>query len=220
MQTYRSMGIDLQIRDGARGTWDRGIIDEVIRGDCYRIAGWKPNNPVRIVDVGAHIGSFARWTAIRLPLAQIWSFEMMKENFSVLQTNTSDLANIRIRNAALGERSGSVSAEDLGENTGGTSVDWSTSGGVAALDVASVFDEWPYIDCLKMDCEGSEFPILRRIASLPGGVRTHIGCVRAEVHATRGSTLRTEFMQTISGSFPYTDEHWTSDGLSLVYGWR
>lgn len=220
MQTYHAMNIEFQIRDGAQGVWDRGIIDEVVRSDCYRISGWQPNNPVRVVDVGAHVGSFARWTALRLPRAEVWAFEMMPENFAVLQANAGSLPNVRIQNAALGNRVGSVSTGEFGENTGGTSADWSASGNVEAFDVADLFNEWPHIDCLKMDCEGSEFPILNRIASLPGGVRAHVGCIRAEVHGPRGSAERAEFNRLTSESFPHTDERWLSDGLSLVYAWR
>lgn len=222
MQIHRTNGIDFQVRDGVLGQWDRGIVDEVVTTDCYRISGWKPNNRVRVLDVGAHIGSFSKWTATRLPLASIWAFEMMPENFAILQANVAGHPNVRVQNAALGARAGVVSVTHGGNNTGGHSANWSDTGEVPCFDVAAVFDEWPYVDCLKMDCEGSEFPILSRIAALPGGLRAHVGCVRAEVHGPRDSAERAEFQRLLVDAFPFTDERFNAaDGsLSLAYGWR
>jgi hypothetical protein len=115
-----------------------------------------------------------------------------------------------------------VSVTSGGNNTGGHSANWSESGETPCIDVATVFDVWPYIDCLKMDCEGSEFSILSRIAGLPGGLRARIGCVRAEVHGPRGSAERAEFKRLLEDSFPHTDEKFNGadGGLSLAYGWR
>lgn len=219
---YSVKGLNFQIRDGVRGNWDRGIVDEVVTTDCYRIAPWQPNNRVRILDVGAHIGSFTKWTATRLPLAEVWAFEMMPENFALLQANVAGLANVRLQNAALGDRAGGVSVQSGGDNTGGHSANWSGDGETPCFDVAALFDEWPYIDCLKMDCEGSEFSILSRIASLPGGVRARIGSVRAEVHGPRDSVERVEFKRILEESFPYTSESFNDAdaSLSLAYGFR
>lgn len=153
-------------------------------------------------------------------MAEVWSFEPMAENFSLLRTNTQDLPRVRIQQAALGDRSGTVHAGGLGDNTGGTSVNWSGDGDITAFDVADVFSEWPYVDCIKMDCEGSEFPILTRVASLPGGIRARVGCVRAEVHGPRGSAERSELARLLCEAFPHTQEQWIGDGLSYFYAWR
>ena len=220
MPNHRVKSIDFAVRDGIAGEWDRGIVTEVVSGDCYRIGSWTPNNPVRILDVGAHIGSFAKWTATRLPQASVWAFEMMPENFDLLSRNIASLANVRATHVALGDRSGHVQQEALSDNTGGTAVNWSSSGAIQAIDIADVFSEWPYIDCLKMDCEGSEFPIIRKIMSMPGGLQARVGCIRAEVHGPRHSIDRADFMAALSRSFPYTTESWTGDGTSLVFGWR
>jgi FkbM family methyltransferase len=220
MANVKVGALEFSVREGQQGSWDRGIIDEVVQRDCYRISSWSPTNPTKILDIGAHIGSFSKWTATRLPNAQVWSFEMMPENFAILSKNTAMLPNVRATNAALGDRSGTIQISALGENTGGNAVNWNSSGDVPSIDVADVLAEWSYIDCLKMDCEGSEFPILRRIAALPGGVQAHVGCVRAEVHGPRNSSDRLEFMKTLSESFPYTSESWTGPATSLAFGWR
>lgn len=222
VQAHRADGIEFQVRDGVLGNWDRDIVNEVVTADCYHIAGWRPNNRVRVVDVGAHIGSFTKWTATRLPLAEVWAFEMMPENYALLRVNVGDLPNVRLQNAALGARAGVVSVTSGGVNTGGHSANWSSQGETPCFDVAELFEEWPYVDCLKMDCEGSEFPILSRIASLPGGLRAHVGCVRAEVHGPRNSAERVEFKRILAESFPYTDEWFNGadPNLSLAYGWR
>lgn len=222
MQTHRVNGIDFQVRDGSQGEWDKYVVNEVVASDCYRISGWCPNNRARVVDVGAHIGSFAKWTATRLPLSEVWAFEMMSENLAILRCNVAGLPNVRVHDAALGDRIGFVSSGAMGENTGGTAADWTTQGNIPAFDVADLFSEWPYIDCLKLDCEGSEFQILERIASLPGGIRARVGCVRAEVHAATGSPKHVALMRLLTDAFPRTDEKRETNGspLGLAWGWR
>jgi len=61
MQEAQVGPVTLQTR---HGTWDAAIAREVIVGDCYRYASWNPTNPVTVVDVGAHIGSFSRWIGV------------------------------------------------------------------------------------------------------------------------------------------------------------
>jgi len=151
----------------------------------------------------------------------VYSFEPFAPNFALLQENVAGLQNVVTRNVALGNRNGTVRFCVPVENTGGGGTDWATSeGDVACIDVADVIAEIGYVDCLKMDCEGSEFTILPRIHSLDGGLRAHVGCVRAEVHAIAGSAHHTEFMNLLKGSFPFTDEQRLTQNQSLVFAWR
>ena len=218
-------GVPLMVREGPSARWDEGVAGEVITGDCYRIGGWSPPNPVRILDVGGHIGCFSAWTARRLANAKIWAFEMMPDNFAVLTQNVGQLPNVTATMAALGDRDGRVQIVRATDNTGGNHAAWSAEQGddtVACLDVATIFDAdgWAYVDCIKLDCEGSEFEIVQRIASLPGGLRSRVGCIRAEVHAESTDPKHELLWSTLCEAFPYTDRTRLADGLWLVYAWR
>ena len=78
-----------------------------------------------------------------------------------------------------------------------------------------------YIDLLKLDCEGSEFSILDALAAEPSGLQRRVGCVRAEVHATRDEARFIRLMDQLRASFPFVDVAPTgSAALSMVYAWR
>ena len=221
MSTHTAKGIDFFVRDGQDGVWDRGVIGEVVDGDCYRIGGWLPSNPVVVLDVGGYIGAFSRWVGIRVPSAKIIAFEPVAANLQLLKMNTQDMPNVTVIDAALGDRNGTVTFVEGNGNPGGGGVLWQASGGATPCrDVAEVIADVGYVDCLKLDCEGGEFAILERIRSMPGGIRAHVGCVRAEVHASTESPEYKRFMDTLRQSFPFTAEQPLGSGLGLAFGWR
>lgn len=214
-------GVHLYVRDG---TWDGNIAREVIEGDVYRIRGWRPTNPVTIVDVGAHIGAFSAWCATYLNQSQVFAFEMDEENYEVAKQNLSVFPNVKLFHAAVGSRDGDVKRNERpGENTGGAAVEWSALGGerVPAMSIETVLGMLPhqYADCLKLDCEGSEIPIMHSLVK-GSGLRRHVGCLRAELHANKGSAAYKTFMRSVRDGFAFTDAVSSTDDLHNVFGWR
>ena len=217
-------GVSLLVRPE---TWDANIAREVIDGDVYRARNWVPQNPVTVFDVGGHIGSFTRWLATRLPKMRGFVFEMDESNQQVIEQNVADLHNVRLVRAALGGRSGEVWRGPVQTvNTGGGGIFWDASSGAAKVTAISIIDFMrdsgvEYIDLLKLDCEGSEFSILDALAAEPSGLQRRVGCVRAEVHATRDEARFIRLMDQLRASFPFVDVAPTgSAALSMVYAWR
>jgi FkbM family methyltransferase len=147
-------------------TIDQEIWSSVVDQNEYRLPESLPEDGL-IVDVGAHIGGFtyACWSR---GARRIFAFEADRANFDLLQSNC-DLRGVTLINAA-------VTRSDLQEefvyhrgytpfdehriNTGSGDV----FGGVDHQMVrANLFDNIAParpIALLKLDCEGSEWPIL------------------------------------------------------------
>lgn len=199
-------GVDLRVRPG---TWDERIANEVIRQDCYDCATWLTKGPVTIVDVGGHIGSFSRWMALRMPQARIFTFEMDESNIGVCEQNLA-LPNVTLMRAALGPRSGRVVRGPVHtDNTGGGHVEWNRHASeehdsVRAVGIHDFLSDQgiEYIDLLKLDCEGSEFPIIDEMEKLPGGLRKWVGRIHAEIHAKADHPKFSHIMGQMRAAFP------------------
>jgi FkbM family methyltransferase len=154
-------------------------------------------------------------------------FEMDEANQLMIEKNVEGLRDVSLVRAALGGRSGEVWRGPVHtQNTGGGGVFWDASGGAAKVAAVSIVDFMrdsgvDYIDLLKLDCEGSEFSILDALTAEPGGLRRRVGCVRAEVHATRDDARFVRLMDQLRASFPFVDVASTGTAaLSMVYAWR
>ena len=158
---------------------DITIVDDVYHKDCYKlgeIADCVKQARV-VVDVGAHIGAFAKLVHEKNPGARIICVEACPENIEALRANVGAFA--EVVHAACTYVPGDValcnSVRPNCRNTGQSSV-------VPAADVhfAAADTHWPdrrplekitleqlaarfgfkQIDLLKLDCEGSEYSIL------------------------------------------------------------
>jgi FkbM family methyltransferase len=163
---------------------DRVIVEDVYLDDCYQVGRFPPDAR-RIVDVGAHIGSFARRVHQWNPRAEIVCVEANPGNIPALVANCPFAT---ILPAALTYEPGPHLLLDTlhpaGLSTGGSLVVRES----AALSLAAasgpeylptplldppitledIFDQtgWPEIDVLKLDCEGCELSLLAHSPSL------------------------------------------------------
>jgi FkbM family methyltransferase len=153
------------------------IVRDVYLEDCYRVAEL-PRAPRFVMDVGAHIGAFARRVHHRTAKADITCVEANAANFSALQANVGDFA--RLMSAACTYEAGQVmllsTVFEGSDNTGGSTIVAADSEAGQRADRAlyrpagivekTTLEEivrqcaWPRIDLLKLDCEGSELNIL------------------------------------------------------------
>jgi len=163
------------------GTWDHLIWAGIVRGIEYELpASFDPQDV--IIDIGTHIGSFS-FACLTRGAGKVYGFETHPHNHALALTNVSRFGGRgEIFNKAMwrsDEKPGTVKfmASQMCENTGGgcvldngityhyTDKDW--------VEVAAVcFDEFidglparlgrpnARVRMLKMDCEGSEYPIL------------------------------------------------------------
>jgi FkbM family methyltransferase len=175
------------------GTNDEAMFRHLTTNNEYRLPDqFRPEDIV--VDVGVHIGGFS-YSALSRGARQVFGFEVDPSNCECARQNLSQFGDrARIQNRAVwrsDQPAGTLrfSSSPDRANTGGGSVFWDRDG----LDVAATpFDDVireiseggrRRIHLLKIDCEGSEFPILltaRQIGSIDRivGEFHEMGCAR------------------------------------------
>ncbi len=184
---------------------DLVVVQDVAEQDSYRVDELPMPRPV-VVDVGAHIGCFSQRLHQRNPLARIIAVECCPENVAALRKNVGGFArvvqaavtyeaDVALLNAVypgclstggstliawdeLRRRleAGTVAARPGQEMP---SEYWADFRPVEAVTLEDLMKRYGFeqIDFLKLDCEGSEFSILRHTPSL-----ARIGMVLGEYH--------------------------------------
>jgi FkbM family methyltransferase len=146
-----------------------------------------------VLDLGAHIGGFSLHLARARSPAAIYAVEANPDNFRLLQQNV--VANhaghiITPMHGAAGDRDGRATLVLSSDNTGGHKIAVLPNGVAAVqvpiIDVAALVDRIGPVDLLKIDVEGSEIPILRRLGPRLRQIRTIIG----ELHGSPFGTPR------------------------------
>jgi FkbM family methyltransferase len=148
-----------------RNTWDRAIAGCVIDNNEYHVPD-DCSDARLIVDVGAHIGSFS-WLCCKRGAPRVMAFEALPENHELAVKNLAEFSDrCAVINRAVwrSDRRGEVlkfARCTAAVNTGGGNV-FATSSDieVQTLSLDAIIECQDAIDLLKLDCEGSEFPIL------------------------------------------------------------
>jgi FkbM family methyltransferase len=166
-----------------RGPVDEAIVRDVCERDVYHLADVKIA-PATILDLGAHIGSFAILAAHRWPQARILACEADLGNFALLEHHLKNLAGGHhvdpVNRVVLGEDATETDfwmvADKSRSNSGGGSC-WRQEPGAVKirLKAMSIVKLWrdrglTSCDLLKIDCEGAEYSIisaLRQAKLLP-----------------------------------------------------
>lgn len=171
------------------GTWDRLIADAVFGAEYgpIDVAGRV------VVDVGAHIGAFSVFAALR-GARRVLAYEPDPENFRLLAINAAGRPAIEPHRAAVWRSDRdearvawrpSANAANTG---GGTVVDCRTIAGVAvdraggrtveAIALDAIVEHVGSVGLLKIDAEGSEYPILGTSRALD-----RVAAIVGEYHA-------------------------------------
>lgn len=158
-------------------TQDQGVYRDVVLENEYRLP---PRIDDPVVDCGAHVGCFV-YACLQRGAPKIKAYEPDRDNYAVLQRNFGHCANVELFNKA-------VWRSDLSEPvfcfrphiprlTAMTVVhpgqfrppaalynwplDWQALGQVDAVGLDDIIESFNEpIGLLKLDCEGSELPIL------------------------------------------------------------
>jgi FkbM family methyltransferase len=162
------------------GTVDRMIFNGVVGHNEYQLPDrFSPSDVV--IDVGAHIGSFA-YAAIERGCRHVYSFEPDRDNSRCADTHLreyidqgwvrlspnavwrSDANDDQLRFDGYQMFPASFAGMEGIVNTGNGSVLWGTGDAVAKIALDDVIDEITAdggrVRLLKLDCEGAEWPIL------------------------------------------------------------
>lgn len=171
-------GIELADQTSAAGhqfycrpeTEDFIVFEDVVDRNEYLLQD-EFNSDDIIIDVGAHIGSFSYAAALRKP-GKVYAYEAHPVNHAIACKNLAHFGDlVSCRNQAVwrsDKLSETLYNEDIStyEGTGGVSVLWNNEGlPVPSISLDEVLFEASNgfkrrIRLLKLDCEGSEYPIL------------------------------------------------------------
>ena len=169
VQTIR-LQLDLEDAFQCRpGTYDWQIVKSVILGNEYQLPDAFGPDDI-IVDIGTHIGAFC-FAALLRGAQHVYGFEAEKENFRLAQAHLKPFGDrVRVFHKAVwrSDRTGDTLFHQGSDcyNTGGGSILFPSSGErleVVAFDdvIRDITDNGQRrVRLLKIDCEGSEFPIL------------------------------------------------------------
>lgn len=154
---FRKESWDISINN----TWDEAIFDWVVNKNEYGLLNC--DNAI-VVDIGAHIGSFA-YIANKKGASCIYCYEACLENFELLKENLQNLNGIEVNYAAVWRSDVTVKNVLFQKyinplNTGGGGVMLQTGTSVPTIKFDEILCQIGRVDLLKIDAEGSEFPIL------------------------------------------------------------
>jgi len=152
------------------GTLDQSIFDAVVRHNEYRLPRRFHAGDV-IVDIGGHIGSFSHAVLTR-GAGQVYTFEAEPANFERVCRHLAPFGTRAVARQAAVFRSDqdmphlSYAYSVDQRNTGGGGIcSWQTEQQVPVVKFDDAIDEITQqgrrrVRLLKLDCEGSEWPIL------------------------------------------------------------
>lgn len=125
------------------------------------------NNDI-VIDVGAHIGLFSLYVSVYCLDGKIFSFEPVKENFSLLNQNINlnNKKNISIFNCAVSSKNELVKVfldnDDSGHSLFSSGEHYEK---IHSKSLERIFLEnnIEHCDLLKLDCEGAEYEIFETL---------------------------------------------------------
>ncbi len=207
---------------------DLFVLREVLVEETYRdVLPLLPQRGLRVVDIGANLGSFTIWLSHTAKVEEAFCFEPEPDSFRLLQLN---LANngcgfAHALDRAIGGQSRAAQIVLKEDSPGGTNIyraaqSSGTPQGKAIQVVA--FSEWlsqtpGAFDLLKMDCEGSEWEIVRKTS---GSEFARFGAIVAEVHGDPEGLHAVEEFAGLMESRGFRTVRWDRKPQGLYVGAR
>jgi len=185
------------------------VFKEIFMSDFYSVDSWidqLPANPV-VVDVGANAGYFNMLLLSKRPDARVFAYEAIEANYRLfrrnVEQNPSLNESIRLHHQAVTGQTVDhivLYKEDDGDNSVTASVyaDFEKhnrkSVTVPAISLAAILDDnqLARVDFLKLDCEGSEYPILY---DSPESLWPKIDSLFIEVHPMDKDKRNVEYLR-------------------------
>jgi len=188
--------MEFHMRDGSRVSSriaDAGGLLSVHVDRDYDIPGFDWANANTIVDIGAHVGSFTVWAALRSPNAELLAVEPNPQTFRFLESNVRRNGlegRITLHNVAVGEVRGRGRLEFV-EHSLGTRIARDGAGDLTTeiVTVADLLAQpgFETTDLLKIDCEGMEYALFEAIQP---EVLRRIKAVACEYHPQPNRSVR------------------------------
>lgn len=210
-------------------TMDEYVYESVAVRNEYRLPSRFEREAV-IIDIGAHIGAFALACHER-GSRRIVAFEPNEENYRVARKNVKLLSGVKLRRAAVLDRDAEITCGSFPglnglENTGGAIVSFGRNGhSTRALAFDKILRQLGQVNLVKLDCEGSEWPILLngtewdRVKAICGEYHL-FPTVASQLGVREPPSLRI-LSRVLARHFPsLTIEQANDDGLGRFWAWR
>jgi FkbM family methyltransferase len=166
---------------------DLFVLREVLLYESYRdLLPHLPKKPLRIVDVGANLGSFSIWLHRKIGLEKAFCFEPVPDSQNLLRFNLShNECPGEVIPAAVGGTARTIQIALKSSSPGGTNMYHLTNQSAAVEVPVLAMEQWLKstpgdFDLLKLDCECAEWEILERTTNEQ---LRRFPVVIAEVHA-------------------------------------
>jgi FkbM family methyltransferase len=149
-------------------TIDEIIWREVVNKNCYNLP-WALQSDDIIIDIGCHIGAFG-YACKKAGAGKYIGFDVDAENVNLARQNLADFNDVNIYHLAVWDAdnlalgfSGYPTANNGLINTGAGIVVPPTTNkpAVKTISLDTILTPFPKVSILKLDCEGSEIPILK-----------------------------------------------------------
>ncbi|MEO8428333.1 MAG: FkbM family methyltransferase [Verrucomicrobiota bacterium] len=153
--------------------WNNG--DQSTNGEAFLIRKVAPKLRV-VFDIGANLGDWSSLVLAVNPICKVYAFEASPATFANLKKRYSGHSQVKLLETGIGDREGSLSFHDHGENSGLSSfVSRERSIGLSAknivearlttVDAVREKNRLEHIDFVKVDTEGYEMAVLRGMIS-------------------------------------------------------
>lgn len=161
------------------------------RGSDYERFGCMIKEGMKVLDLGANIGSFARYAKMR-GAQKVYCFEPLTPTYYCLMLNTLGDDVIEPYKLAVSDTTGKTTFRihtDMTHNGGGSMIDFVNksldmhhSESCATIGIAEIFknENWGDVDFLKIDIEGAEEVVLK---ALPDAALKRLVCISGEFHS-------------------------------------
>ena len=150
---------------------DLFILRDVLINETYKdVLRLLPKRKIRVLDIGANIGSFTIWMDKKHGIQEAFCFEPEENSFQLLNLNLALNRCISVKSVpcAIGGQSRRVPLALKQSSPGGTSIysDSNKNANASSISVVAL-EEWltrvdGKFDLLKMDCESAEWEIIEK----------------------------------------------------------
>lgn len=149
---------------------DNSVFEEIFTDREYNILDEKIKDAASlIVDIGAHIGCFSVYASILNPKTKILAFEPDENNYKLLKENLqlNNAKNVQSKNLAVTSKE-EVRIINVSEDSHNHSF-YNTENKISERKIQTttlqkILKNDARVDVVKIDCEGSEFEILRNLS--------------------------------------------------------
>jgi FkbM family methyltransferase len=146
---------------------DDFIIAETWEWNVYIKDSWRMPKNSLIIDIGAHIGAFSIYCSTKYSPNSTYAYEPFPENYNLMKENIriNNIKNIKTFQYAITNEEGTKSLFlDNKSNAGHSLIKRSRSSiNIRTMTLEQIFflNNISHCDLLKLDCEGSEFEIIK-----------------------------------------------------------